>query len=214
MANCPESTSRGTRERGGGPVGQVVLPLPYNQDDTWFDEWSLIEQTTIQIVDAGGLLIENYLPTWSEAYAEADSILQAFQFDQANVDLSSGFVNSPSIIDADLSRLYGIESLNVKFQTESDWRPFYSFDYFAPSDNSFPISHLSGQFLGDISESGLGAPIPVNLPWTFIDSGTITPVLSPLPEQDGVYQAVMYRVGDLVKQSIAAEQGLNLEDLQ
>ena len=47
-----------------------------------------MNQTTLQIVDSDGLLIENYLPTWAEARAEADSILQAFQFDQANVDLS------------------------------------------------------------------------------------------------------------------------------
>ena len=60
----------------------------------------------------------------------------------------------------------------------------------------------------------LGTPIAVNLPWTFTESGTIIPTLSPLSEQDGVYQAVMYRIGDLVKQKIAAEQGLNLDELR
>ena len=199
----------------GGLVGQVVLPLSYNLDGAWFDDWSLMNQTTLQIVDSDGLLIENYLPTWAEARAEADSILQAFQFDQANVDLSFGVVSSPTIIDADLSRLDGIESLNVLFQVESDWRPLYSFDYFAPSDDPFPISQLGGRkLLGDVSESALGTPIAVNLPWTFTESGTIIPTLSPLSEQDGVYQAVMYRIGDLVKQKIAAEQGLNLDELR
>ena len=63
-------------------------------------------------------------------------------------------------------------------------------------------------------ESALGTPIGVDLPWTFTDPGTITPTLSPLSEQDGVYQAVMYRIGDLVKQKIAAEQGLNPDELR
>ena len=128
-------------------MGQVVLPLDPNQDGTWFDEWSLTNQTTLQIVDADGALMEDYLPTYSEARAEAESILQAFEFDQADVGLSSGSVTSPAIIDADLSRLDGVESLNVKFQAESDWQPFYSFDYFAPSDDPFPLSHLSGRKL-------------------------------------------------------------------
>ena len=88
----------------GGLVGQVVLPLDPNQDGTWFDEWSLTNQTTLQIVDADGALMEDYLPTYSEARAEAESILQAFEFDQADVGLSSDCYQS-SDNDADLSRL-------------------------------------------------------------------------------------------------------------